>query len=282
MAFGAVTLYGIGDVNGDGAVDVADIASVIDFMSGKTNVDKSKADVNSDGTVDVADIASIIDVMAGLPAVDDESPIVPIELSSNHIYACSAGDTLFVNWTEVEDMVISALSQNGIDLTKREFESIYSLRGMGNGELSLQELNYKWNIPNGQVYVPYTNKTSISGIRKNWVDGVDLGKASNWVLPHNALNGNVVNSEFADTDRYGSIIYTNYDWMHREKRLIGVAFTGEQMLQQLVKRDHEGVYLDSLGFKVDHLSEADFYPYVDTKVAAKLQKQRSTRCDDCV
>ena len=51
-----------GDVNGDGAVDVADIATVIDVMAKGTN-DKV-ADVNSDGAIDVADIATIIDIMA--------------------------------------------------------------------------------------------------------------------------------------------------------------------------------------------------------------------------
>lgn len=52
-----------GDVNGDGATDVADIASIIDVMA-KSGNDKA-ADVNGDGTVDVADIAAVIDIMAG-------------------------------------------------------------------------------------------------------------------------------------------------------------------------------------------------------------------------
>ncbi|MBO7140881.1 MAG: endonuclease [Prevotella sp.] len=61
-----------GDVNGDGSVDVADIATVIDIMAGKTpdsippGTDPFLvADVNGDGSVDVADIAYIITVMAG-------------------------------------------------------------------------------------------------------------------------------------------------------------------------------------------------------------------------
>ena len=54
-----------GDVNSDGAVDVADIATIIDVMAGSmgTGSDTS-ADVNADGVVDVADIASVIDIMA--------------------------------------------------------------------------------------------------------------------------------------------------------------------------------------------------------------------------
>ena len=51
-----------GDVNSDGVVDVADIATVISVMA-KGNNDLS-ADVNRDGTVDVADIASVISIMA--------------------------------------------------------------------------------------------------------------------------------------------------------------------------------------------------------------------------
>ena len=53
------------DVNGDGTVDVADIATVIDVMAGKGDAAlKKAADVNGDGTVDVADIATIISEMA--------------------------------------------------------------------------------------------------------------------------------------------------------------------------------------------------------------------------
>ena len=52
-----------GDVNGDGAVDVADISAVISVMAGAA--DYTAADVNGDGAVDVADISNIISIMAG-------------------------------------------------------------------------------------------------------------------------------------------------------------------------------------------------------------------------
>lgn len=54
-----------GDVNGDTAIDVADIGSVIDVMAGSTEYSKAAADVNGDGIVDVADIAKLISLMAG-------------------------------------------------------------------------------------------------------------------------------------------------------------------------------------------------------------------------
>lgn len=69
-----------GDVNGDGAVDVADIATIIDIMAGvgADPISALTADVNGDGTVDVADIASVISIMAGgsITPVDDRQLIV--------------------------------------------------------------------------------------------------------------------------------------------------------------------------------------------------------------
>ena len=53
-----------GDVNGDGAVDVADIATVISVMSGSADVSSATADVNGDGTVDIADIVAVINIIA--------------------------------------------------------------------------------------------------------------------------------------------------------------------------------------------------------------------------
>jgi len=54
-----------GDVNGDNAVDIADIASIISAMAGEGgNALRAAADVNGDGVVDVADITSVIHIMA--------------------------------------------------------------------------------------------------------------------------------------------------------------------------------------------------------------------------
>ena len=62
---GYLTKAAGGDVNGDGAVDVADIATIIDVMAGNSQEFKNRADVNGDKNVDVADIATVIDIMAG-------------------------------------------------------------------------------------------------------------------------------------------------------------------------------------------------------------------------
>ena len=52
-----------GDVNGDGAVNVADISAIISVMAGEAQY--ADADVNGDGAVNVADISNVISIMAG-------------------------------------------------------------------------------------------------------------------------------------------------------------------------------------------------------------------------
>ena len=89
----------MGDVNDDGAVDVADIATVIDVMAGKAPEYKDKADVNNDKTVDVADIATIIDIMAGKG--DDTQPEEKVYTycpDSNHPHIIDLGLPSGTKW----------------------------------------------------------------------------------------------------------------------------------------------------------------------------------------
>ena len=53
----------VGDVNGDGEVNIADVNAVIDMiLSGNTS---ASGDVNKDGEVNIADVNSIIDLILG-------------------------------------------------------------------------------------------------------------------------------------------------------------------------------------------------------------------------
>lgn len=58
----------LGDVNGDGAVDIGDIVMVISVMTGAETTEAILvgADVNGDGTADIGDIVSIIDIMSNV------------------------------------------------------------------------------------------------------------------------------------------------------------------------------------------------------------------------
>ena len=215
--------------------------------------------------------------------VDETAPVLlgAIEVMNDAMYASCAGDTVLANWYQVEEQILSALQSSNsslVGISKAEFESNYCLRGPNGEEMTIREMISAGAAQpyfEGQVYIPHTYKTQIIGTRKNWVPGVNYNTPANWVLPQTQLNEDITEDNwkginFIDVDRYGKILYTNYDPLHRETNLIGVTFTSDQMLQQLVKRDHRGVYLDSLGNKVPYIEFADFYPSVQTKVAAKL------------
>ena len=71
-----------GDVNGDGAVDVADIVCVIEAMAitAKPHGDNSPnpADVNGDGAIDVADISTLISILTKQARLHSNLPVVPL------------------------------------------------------------------------------------------------------------------------------------------------------------------------------------------------------------
>ena len=59
--------YSLGDINGDGKVDVSDVNIVINIMLGKANASQypGNPDVNNDNKVDVSDVNKIINIMLG-------------------------------------------------------------------------------------------------------------------------------------------------------------------------------------------------------------------------
>ena len=54
----------IGDINGDGKVDIADVNAVINMMLGKAEVVPA-ADLDGDGKVDISDVNAVINLMLG-------------------------------------------------------------------------------------------------------------------------------------------------------------------------------------------------------------------------
>ncbi len=57
----------VGDVNGDGSVNISDVTVLIDYLlgSGTATVDMDAADVNSDGLVNISDVTILIDMLLG-------------------------------------------------------------------------------------------------------------------------------------------------------------------------------------------------------------------------
>ena len=56
----------LGDVNGDGAVNVSDVTTLINMILGTIPMDQSVADVNSDGAANVSDVTALINIILGM------------------------------------------------------------------------------------------------------------------------------------------------------------------------------------------------------------------------
>ena len=54
-----------GDVNKDGAVNIADVTALIDYLLGgdAANINLDAADVNGDNTINIADVTALIDLL---------------------------------------------------------------------------------------------------------------------------------------------------------------------------------------------------------------------------
>lgn len=64
----AKAAFAMGDINGDGMVDVTDVSLLIDVVLGKmseNDINGAPADVNGDGMVDVTDVSQVIDIVLG-------------------------------------------------------------------------------------------------------------------------------------------------------------------------------------------------------------------------
>jgi hypothetical protein len=59
------TDYVLGDANGDGVVDVADVVAIVNCILGEQgdNFVEAAADVNGDGIIDVADVVSVVNII---------------------------------------------------------------------------------------------------------------------------------------------------------------------------------------------------------------------------
>lgn len=55
----------IGDANGDGTVDVADVVAIVNYILNKPgeNFNEQAADVNGDGVIDVADVVGVVNII---------------------------------------------------------------------------------------------------------------------------------------------------------------------------------------------------------------------------
>ena len=132
-----------GDVNNDGAVNVADIGAVIDVMAG-AGTGATQADVNGDGKVDVADIGAVISIMAG----DDGTAIAQGEVKI--IEARGWLESLYVKWELLKDATAYNVYVKGgqyADWTKIDDQLVRSYGSYGRADaVGLQAGSYELKV----------------------------------------------------------------------------------------------------------------------------------------
>ena len=59
----------IGDVNGDGVINISDVVCLINYILEKDNpiFIYNAADVNNDGSINISDVTSIVDLIINNP-----------------------------------------------------------------------------------------------------------------------------------------------------------------------------------------------------------------------
>lgn len=55
----------VGDVDGDGNVNITDVVGVINYIAGTSNLTADKCDINGDSSVNISDVVGIINIIAG-------------------------------------------------------------------------------------------------------------------------------------------------------------------------------------------------------------------------
>lgn len=104
-----------GDANGDGKIDVSDIAKIAAHIKGIKAIDKKyadNADVDGNGRVDVGDIAAVSAHTKGVKAIKQDKPVEkpkPVE-KKEIVYVVRKGDTLSsiaaeygTTWTKIAE-----------------------------------------------------------------------------------------------------------------------------------------------------------------------------------
>ena len=56
----------VGDVNGDGRVNVSDVTTLVNMILGVVQKDEARADINGDGRVNVSDVTTLINIILGI------------------------------------------------------------------------------------------------------------------------------------------------------------------------------------------------------------------------
>jgi uncharacterized repeat protein (TIGR02543 family) len=156
----------IGDANGSGMVNVADITTVVSHIFGNTPAffKPQAADVNSSGTINVADIAGIVNLIYGLPVQQGASRRSSVQLGNNAV-----------------DVSFSPIDQNK--------EGVITVDVRNTSDISAVEMNLR--LPEGLKVIDAEMDNERGGDRQFRYGYVDGGfKLMAYSANNKPLNGN--------------------------------------------------------------------------------------------
>ncbi|MBQ2188939.1 MAG: S8 family serine peptidase [Bacteroidales bacterium] len=162
-----------GDANGSMAVDVADVVSLVSYL---TNGNPQPfifeaADVNSDGTIDILDIVGVINIITNRGGLPDKDPV------ATAYYSIDNG-VLFVD-TPVELGGVQFVFEN---IDSQSIETLKSLNGFE---------NVKVDVSNGSMFLAYSMSGNKLPAGKHALlrigDGTIASVALSDVTGHNVL-----------------------------------------------------------------------------------------------
>lgn len=162
-----------GDANGSMAVDVADVVSIVSYL---TNGNPQPfifeaADVNSDGTIDILDIVGVINIITNRGGLPDKDPV------ATAYYSIENG-VLFVD-TPVELGGVQFVFEN---IDSQSIETLQSLNGFE---------NVKVDVSNGSMSLAYSMSGNKLPAGKHALlrigDGTIASVALSDVTGHNVL-----------------------------------------------------------------------------------------------
>ncbi len=177
-------IHTLGDVNGDGEVDISDIVTIINVMAGTDT--NAKADVNLDGKPDIADVVSVINIIAGKET--DEAVKAGMCPDTNHPHAidlgigvkfacCNVGASApweyggYYSWGETEEKD----SYSWDDYLYREDYDSYQDIGddISGTDYDIAQVKWGggWHLPTADQTQALIDNCSSEWIRFNGVDG---------------------------------------------------------------------------------------------------------------
>lgn len=111
--------YILGDVNGDGIINVTDISGVISLWLGNnsTSLNKKAADINKDGIINVIDISGVINIFLGNDARKENAA----RSTRTDAYGSMYIDPFSINVGETVEVLVN-LNNSGEEIVSAEFD----------------------------------------------------------------------------------------------------------------------------------------------------------------